>query len=318
MNKILSSYKRPRVRASKKKTETLSPVDPIAVAKIISRFKTKVVICEESTRIVEEVKDPEVVENHQQYLREANRLRRLEHYNKLESYRPIANFDFYASAYLVTAQKVYKEAKEDYKIAVDCLLKCRHNSDIRFRVNELHKTMTNMKNLDVKKTEERIEKMRELEKIHKIVEPINVPSRISLLPTVDVTHVYVDLKVQKKSKNVKVKLTTPLLDLYDKYYKNLKRPPIGEKIRAYSKIGYPDWYLEKIIESYKKQLQQKTEMEKLIKTVFDKYDAKKPSKAKPKTALQKLNRPIIAAAAAASSSNGKKESVPPPARALPR
>jgi len=59
-------------------------------------------------------------------------------------------------------------------------------------------------------------------------------------------------------------------------------------------------------------------MEKLIKTVFDKYDAKKPSKAKPKTALQKLNRPIIAAAAAASSSNGKKESVPPPARALPR
>jgi hypothetical protein len=249
------SYIRPRIRvAATKKTKTSSSDVQIAAEKIMSRFNKNVSV------------------------------------SKPPTYKPIENFEFYAKTCLVVAKNRYEEAKHEYKMSVDYLLMCRtQNLNIFYAVKELQEAMLKMKKLEVKKEEERIEKMRELEKIHyleKEVVVVEESSPLPLLPIVDINHVCVNLKVQKKSKNVKVKLTTPLLDLHEKYYKNLIRPPIVEKILTYSKIGYPEWYLEKMLVSHGKQLQRKPEMKKFIETVFAKYDAKKPSKTKPKTLIQ--------------------------------
>ncbi|MDA9847151.1 hypothetical protein N9C10_04405 [Flavobacteriaceae bacterium] len=226
-------------------------------------------------------------------------------------YRPIDNFESYANACMEVAKERYAVAKETYDKAVTNLRRCRSNNlGIRDELIELHGAMVSLQNLDLKKEEERLLKMRELQEIQKTEDPPDVPSRMSLLPKVEMDRVHVELKVQKKSKNVKVKLTTPLMDLREKYYKNLKRPPIVEKIRVYHKLGYPDWYLEKMLESQQKQVQKKPEMETWFRSVFDKYDAKKPSKAKPKTMLQKL-KPTPTPTAST-------EEFPPPKRGLVR
>jgi hypothetical protein len=206
------------------------------------------------------------------------------------------------------AKQRYVGAKERYTSAVTNLHRCRSiNTDIRDALRELHGAMVSLQNLDLKKEEERLLKMRGLQEIHKTEDP---PVVQSLLPKVEMDRVHVELKVQKKSKHVKVKLITPLLDLHQKYYKNLKRPPIVEKIRVYNKLGYPEWYLEKMLEYYQKQVQKKPEMEIWFRSVFDKYDAKKPSKAKPKTMLQKF-KPAPTHAAST-------EEFPPPKRGLAR
>jgi hypothetical protein len=193
-------------------------------------------------------------------------------------YKPIMNFEFYYSMSMNTCKKKYIDAVRNLK---DCR---KYGFLITEAVNDLDIAMTFMK-----AEETRLEKMKELQVFIptipcKVIEPL--PERIEM------DHVVVNLKVQKKSKNVKVKMTTPLLDLYEKYYKNLKRPPIGDKIRLYNKLGYPEWYLEKMLESYTKQMKRKPEIEQFIISVFAKYDAKKPSKTKPKTLLQKLGRNV--------------------------
>lgn len=247
----MSSYLiRPRIR-EKKVSTSATPVDPLAAEKILSRFKSKEIV------------------------------------KKPDPYRPIENFEYYASSRLKVAKEKFAIAKKDYKYAVQNLRECRYkNLPIYDALRILHRAMADLETFDIKKEEEKIEKMRELQEIHKVEHPPKVekPS----FPNVDMNHVYVSLKVQKKSKNVKVKLSTPLLELHEKYYKNLKRPPIVEKIRVYSKIGYPEWYLEKMLNAHEKQMKKKKEIEKLIVDVFTKYDAKKPSKSKPKTTLQKL------------------------------
>ena len=254
-------YIRPRIRAAKKMPETEPPVDHAAVEQMMDRFGTKV---------VERKPDP---------------------------YRPIENFEFYSSTCLIVAGERYEEAKKMYKTAVEYVRVCRaQNIDILYAVTLLQKSMENMDNLRVEKEEERLEKMRELEVVNQLLElPASDSSLLLPLPTVDMSHVYVTTKVQKKSNRVKVKLTTPLIDLSENYYQKLKRPPIADKIRVYSKLGYPSWYLEGMLVSYGKQLQRKPEIERLIEIVFDKYDAKKPSKSKPKSMIQKLNRPLLSA-----------------------
>jgi hypothetical protein len=250
------AYIRPKIRPAKKNKTDSEPVDPLLAEKILSRF----------------LKEEKVV--------------------KTTPHRPISEFEFYAKTRLNNAKNLYEEANKKYKSAVNYLHECRrHNLDIFDAVNKLHIAMKELEIFDVKKEEEKIKKMRELQEIHKIETP-PPPIKKSTIPNVDMNHVHVNLKVQKKSKNVKVKLTTPLLDLHEKYYKNLKRPPIAEKIRVYSKLGYPEWYLEKMLTSYGNQMKRKQDIEKFIDNVFSKWDGKKTSKAKEKSLVQKLEKKI--------------------------
>jgi len=93
------------------------------------------------------------------------------------------------------------------------------------------------------------------------------------------------VKIMKKGTLVKFK---PLASLHKKYFSKFVRPPITEKVQMYHLLKYPEWYLIKMLESDGKRKKRKAVMEELIVKVFTKYDSKKPSKVKPKTALQKV------------------------------
>ena len=111
------------------------------------------------------------------------------------------------------------------------------------------------------------------------------------LPELDnpMTYIKVKLSILKKSGKIKVKLCAPLDNLYSAYHANSKIMPIGEKIRAYSDMGYPTWYLEKMLHSRDLNVARKPAMEAMIADVFDKYLKTKPAKIKEKTLTQKLN-----------------------------
>jgi len=240
---------RPRVRA--KKNRPPLPNDPLAAEKILAR-------------LVSGHKEPQA------------------------PYYPIIYFDFYARNRLSVALKKYEIAKEKHKQAVQYLRGCRaqNQPDILDAINSLQRTMTDLECLSIEKEKKEIEEMR---KLQEETEEEPVPAeQPPTLPGVNMNHVCVSLKVQKKTNSVKVKMSTPLLDLHEKYYKNLKRPPIAEKIRAYSKIGYPEWYLEKMLVSHESQVKKKPEIAKFVEMVFSKYDSKKQSTAKPKSFVGKL------------------------------
>jgi len=101
-------------------------------------------------------------------------------------------------------------------------------------------------------------------------------------------YVIAKTSVMKKSKKVKVALSVPMLNLYTKYYSNGLNAPISEKIQAYAKLGYPMWFLEKMLKSREANLAKKPKIEAMIATVFDKYMKSKPTKVKEKTLHQKV------------------------------
>ena len=111
------------------------------------------------------------------------------------------------------------------------------------------------------------------------------------LPEIDnpMTYIKVKLNILKKSGKIKVKLYAPIENLYSMYHANGKVMPIGDKIRAYSDIGYPNWYLEKMLSHRDLNISRKPAMEAMISEVFDKYLKSKPAKVKEKTLTQKLN-----------------------------
>jgi hypothetical protein len=111
------------------------------------------------------------------------------------------------------------------------------------------------------------------------------------LPEIDnpMTYIKVKLNVLKKSGKIKVRLSAPLDALYSTYHANGKLMPIGDKIRAYSDIGYPNWFLEKMLMRRDLNVSRKPMIEAMISDVFDKYLKNKPAKVKEKTLTQKLN-----------------------------
>jgi hypothetical protein len=96
----------------------------------------------------------------------------------------------------------------------------------------------------------------------------------------------------RKSTGEKVKVKTrvyPLRILYETYHSNGVMIPIDEKVKIYHQLGYPKWYLEKMILSREKRLSRKGEMEEMIERVFGKYMSKgKGSTPKPKTLQQRF------------------------------
>lgn len=81
----------------------------------------------------------------------------------------------------------------------------------------------------------------------------------------------------RKSTGEKVEVKTrvyPLRVLYETYHSNGVLIPIIEKVKTYHQLGYPKWYLEKMILSRDKRMSRKAEMEEMIENVFGKYMSK--------------------------------------------
>ena len=101
-------------------------------------------------------------------------------------------------------------------------------------------------------------------------------------------YVVVKTAVMKKSNKIKVSLSLPMHSLYAKYYSKGLNAPISEKIQAYAKLGYPMWFLEKMLKSRELHIARKPKIEAMIATVFDKYMKSKPVKVKEKPLYQKV------------------------------
>ena len=91
--------------------------------------------------------------------------------------------------------------------------------------------------------------------------------------------VVADFKI--KGGKVNVTLSCPIENLYTKYYSKGVKPPLKERILAYSKIGYSDQKLAKMIKFEDEQKKKLAETEKFLETIFG-DPAKKKSSAAPK------------------------------------
>ena len=127
-------------------------------------------------------------------------------------------------------------------------------------------------------TESILEKITVIPYVHSIEKKVVVTQDI-------VTRVVVDLKV--KNNKVNVTITCPIEDLYTKYYSKGVKPPLKERILVYSKIGYSDQRLAKMIKFEDEQKKKLAETEKFIESIFGDSNKKKTSTVpKKKTLLQ--------------------------------
>lgn len=110
-------------------------------------------------------------------------------------------------------------------------------------------------------------------------DPINVPN--------DMEYVVINLKVLKSGK-VRVSASAPMDIIHRKYHINAVRPPLEEFIMALKTFRYPDWMLEKVLNSYENAPILKAQMDKVIDQVFSKYSTKTPTKPKKQTLSKKM------------------------------
>ena len=94
-----------------------------------------------------------------------------------------------------------------------------------------------------------------------------------------VSKVVTDFKI--KGSKVNVTMSCPIENLYTKYYSKGVKPPLKERVLAYSKIGYSDQKLAKMIKFEDEQKKKLAENEKFLETIFG-DPAKKKSSAAPK------------------------------------
>lgn len=99
-------------------------------------------------------------------------------------------------------------------------------------------------------------------------------------PHIDyVDHVSLRLKILK-SGIIRVKLDTSIATLYEKYYSQIKQPPMKSVIQAYKSLGFSEEFLEKTKRNFTKKAEYRPMVEKIIERVFEKEPAKKPKKKK--------------------------------------
>lgn len=79
----------------------------------------------------------------------------------------------------------------------------------------------------------------------------------------------VELHVQKNGK-IKVKLSTCMCNLYDKYYKNGRVPPIKTIISTYRNIGYSEAFISMIKKKYNAKKIFKEKLGDHLTRIFDK------------------------------------------------
>jgi hypothetical protein len=93
--------------------------------------------------------------------------------------------------------------------------------------------------------------------------------------------VQVVLKVLK-SGIVRVKVNGAIATMYEKYYKQGKRPPLKTILQAYKAHGFSKEFLEKIKKNHEKKMIFAKKVPKILEKIFDKEPAKKPKKEKKK------------------------------------
>jgi hypothetical protein len=109
----------------------------------------------------------------------------------------------------------------------------------------------------------------------------------SVVPIDIITMVVSDLKV--KGKKISINFTCPIENLYVKYYSKGKKPPLNERVLAYSKIGYSDQKLAKMIKFEDDQKKNSDEIDKFLTTIFgDQSKKKTTANPKKKTLLQMI------------------------------
>ena len=91
--------------------------------------------------------------------------------------------------------------------------------------------------------------------------------------------VQVNLRVLK-SGIVRVKINSAIAELYDKYYKNAKRPPFKMVLQAYKSHGFSKEYLQRIEKNNEKRKDLYIRIEKVFTKIFDKEPTKKIKKKK--------------------------------------
>lgn len=189
--------------------------------------------------------------------------------------KPIHDFDFYY-------EFSYKYAKRRYDSAVNQVKYCRqYGFHIHGALEELALAIEFLNSETA-----RLEKMKEVnaqKTDEEEVEPEKKKVEKEPLPNVSF-----DSSVVVKKKKVQ-----PFVELHKKYYSKNIRPPIKDKIIAYHRLGYPNWFLEKVLESHNKQQAKKPEIEKFINSVFSKYDGKKTSKPVTRSLLQEIWKTVL-------------------------
>lgn len=102
-----------------------------------------------------------------------------------------------------------------------------------------------------------------------------------------ISKVVSELKV--KGNNISINFTCPIENLYTKYYSKGIMPPLTERVLAYSKLGYSDLKLAKMIKFEDDKKKKYIEIDKFIETIFGDSSKKKTTTVpKKKTLLQMI------------------------------
>jgi hypothetical protein len=101
-----------------------------------------------------------------------------------------------------------------------------------------------------------------------------------------VSKVVTDFKI--KGGKINVTISCPIENLYAEYYSKGVKPPLKERVLAYSKIGYSDQKLAKMIKFEDEQKKKLAENEKFLETIFGDPAKKKSSAAPKKKTLAQL------------------------------
>lgn len=137
-----------------------------------------------------------------------------------------------------------------------------YNADIYFKMLE-----KNNKQMNIPYIQPNLPELRLYREPVRIIEPtLDVPDRV-----------YLKLKILKKG-IVRVKLDTVFATLHERWYQQMKTPPMKSVLNAYKVHGFSDHFLEKIKKGYEKKKIQQIRIEKVFDSIFNKDVIKRQKK----------------------------------------
>lgn len=137
-----------------------------------------------------------------------------------------------------------------------------YNADIYFKMLE-----KNNKQMNIPYIQPKLPELRLYREPTRVVEPVlDVPDRV-----------YMKLKILKKGV-VRVKLDTVFATLHERWYQQMKTPPMKSVLNAYKVHGFSNQFLEKIKKGYDKKKIQQERIEKVFDSIFNKDIIKRQKK----------------------------------------
>lgn len=101
-------------------------------------------------------------------------------------------------------------------------------------------------------------------------------------PELDVPdRVYLKLRILKNG-TIRVKLSGAIWDLYETYYRNLRKPSFKTILQAYKSHGFSQEFIERMKKNNTKQLNYAKKLPGIFQKIFDKEPVKKVKKEKEK------------------------------------